>query len=196
MHLIWKASLVEILFIGLGLAFFGVQAEGLHWAIRWSARFSAFLFLVAFLASSLQRSLHRPWTSALLRQRRYWGLAFAVSQLIHLALIFLAYRQAPETMGPVNGAFLLGGLGYFFTALMALSSNDASVRWLGLKRWRLLHSIGMYLLWAIFFGTYVLGFGQNSLHRVLAVAFALALVFKLKAKLGKRKISWERSCPR
>ena len=190
-RLISAAVASELLFIALGLAVLGLGAEGLHWAIRWTARFSAFLFLSAFLASSLHRSLHRGWTIALLRQRRYWGLSFAGSQFIHLILIVLAYRRAPTTMGSIDAAFLFGALGYIFTGLMALTSNDEAVRRLGPKDWRVLHSTGMYLLWAIFFGTYILGAGKDRLHLALATAFGLALAFKLavlaRAATGRRE---------
>src|SRR5687767_12959858 len=92
------AAFFELIVIAAGVAVMGSGSEGLHWAIRWTARFSAVFFLSAFLASSLQRSLHQPWTAALLRQRRYVGLSFAASQLIHLSFIGLAYRRAPATM--------------------------------------------------------------------------------------------------
>jgi sulfoxide reductase heme-binding subunit YedZ len=186
-RLIATLALIELLFIGIGVLVMGPEAPGLHWAIRWTARFSAVLFLLAFLASSLQRSLHRPWTAALLRERRYIGLGFAVSQLIHLAFIGMAYRWAPSSMGPVDGAFAIGALGYLFTGLMALTSNDAAVRWLGLKSWRLLHSTGMYLLWAIFIGTYILNAKNDRLHLVQAIVFGLALAFKLSVKFSRRK---------
>jgi hypothetical protein len=197
MKLLATAAFFELIVIAAGVAILGPDAEGLHWAIRWTARFSAVFFLAAFLASSLQRSLHRPWTAALLRQRRYVGLSFAASQLIHLVFIGLAYRRAPATMGPLDAVFYLGALGYLFTGLLALTSNDDSVRWLGLKRWRRLHSTGMYLLWAIFTGTYTLGAGRNRIHWILAFAFGLAMAFKLSVIFGKskRKARWENSCP-
>lgn len=198
MKLVATVAFLELIVISAGLVFLGTEAEGLHWAIRWTARFSALLFLAAFLASSFQRSLHRPWTAALLRQRRYWGLSFAASQLIHLMFIGLTYRWAPATMGPLDVAFYLGAIGYLFTGLLALTSNDGAVHRLGLKRWHLLHSTGMYFLWAIFIGTYILGAARDRIHLVLALVFGLALVFKLALKFGgnKRKLGWEKSCPR
>lgn len=179
-------ALLESLVIALGVAALGMDGEGLHWAIRWTARFSALFFLLAFLASSLQRALHRPWTAALLRGRRYWGLCFAASQLIHLIFIGLAYRNVPASMGPIDPAFFLGAVGYFFTGLMALSSNDAAVKGLGPRNWRQLHATGMYILWLIFMGTYVLGAGRDHLHFVLAIIFGLALIFKLGLKWRRR----------
>ena len=184
MKLVATVAFLELIVIAAGLALLGAGAEGLHWAIRWTARFSALLFLAAFLASSLQRSLHRPWTAALLRRRRYWGLSFAASQLIHLIFIGLAYRRAPATMGPLDVVFYIGAVGYLFTGLLALTSNDEAVHRLGLKRWRLLHSTGMYILWAIFIGTYILGAARDRIHLVLAFVFGLALVLKLALKFG------------
>lgn len=37
---------------------------------------------------------------------------------------------------------------------MTITSNDFSVQKLGIKRWRTLHTFGMYYLWFIFFASY------------------------------------------
>ncbi|HEX5034290.1 MAG TPA: hypothetical protein VFW62_07420, partial [bacterium] len=186
MSLVLLVAALESIFAAIGLAILGLDAEGLHWAIRWTGRLSLLLFLSAFLANSLQRSLHRPWTAVLLRRRRYVGLAFAASQLIHLVLIGLAYRRAPATMGPLDFAFYGGAVGYFFTGLLALTSNDQAFHWLGPKRWRLLHSTGMYALWLIFFVTYLPGFGLGGIPLVFLLVLGLALIFKLTVKFAPR----------
>ncbi|HKY62062.1 MAG TPA: hypothetical protein VJR29_01455 [bacterium] len=187
MSLTFLVAALESILVAMGLAILGPNAEGLHWAIRWTGRLSLLLFLSAFLASSLQRSLHRPWTAALLRRRRYVGLAFAASQFIHLALIGLAYRRAPATMGPLDFAFYGGAVGYFFTGLLALTSNDRAFHWLGPKRWRLLHATGMGVLWLIFFVTYLPGLREGGIPLVLLLVLGLALVFKLTVKFAARK---------
>lgn len=68
-------------------------AEGARAAIRFTARTSLVLFLLAFTASAL----HRFWlcgvTVWLRRNRRYLGLSFAGSHLVH-AVAILAYLQA------------------------------------------------------------------------------------------------------
>jgi DMSO/TMAO reductase YedYZ heme-binding membrane subunit len=43
-----------------------------------------------------------------------------------------------------------GGLAYLLLLLMTLTSFDRSARWLGPRRWKLLHRAGIHWLWAIF----------------------------------------------
>lgn len=90
-------------------------------------------------------------------------------------------------MGPLDLAFYFGALGYLFTGLMALTSNDSAIRRLGPTHWRRLHSTGMSLLWFIFMATYALGASRDRWHLAMAIVFGLALVFKLGVKFGRRK---------
>lgn len=125
----------------------GSSADIALHAARWTARTALPLFLIAFLASSLVRLWPNDMTKALMRRRRQWGLGFALAHTIHLkalainVLVFGPSRE-PETL-------VGGGLAYVFILLMALTSNDWSMKRLG-RWWRGLHVVGVYYIWLIF----------------------------------------------
>src|SRR5215469_7198004 len=57
--------------------------QSLQYAVRATARTSFILFLAAFTASSLAKLVPSLLTWALVRERRYLGLSFAFSHLLH-----------------------------------------------------------------------------------------------------------------
>jgi len=92
--------------VGALLAATGWTEPGVRLVIRATARTSVALFLAAFLASTLRRRWPGPATSWLLQNRRYVGLGFAVSHLLHLLAILELYDVAPaayNTGGPRPG---------------------------------------------------------------------------------------------
>ena len=126
-------------------------------AIDTTGRCSLFLFSIAFTASSLHRLWPSTWTRWTLRNRRWIGLSFASSHFIHLALILSISLCFPEPFlsDQSKGQWIFGGLGYVFVFLMAVTSNDRSQQWMGMKNWRRLHLTGSYWLWTVFLLTYV-----------------------------------------
>jgi DMSO/TMAO reductase YedYZ heme-binding membrane subunit len=123
------------------------NAERALLGARWTARAALPLFLVAYAASSARLLWPGPLSSALVRRRRQWGLAFALAHFIH----FVALGLNIWVFGPSRDAETLigGGLAYGFIALMAITSNDASVRAMGVW-WRRLHRVGIHYVWLIF----------------------------------------------
>ena len=113
--------------------------------------------------------------------RRQIGLAFAVSHTIHAAAIagFPWIDPSGFDAATSPGTFVSGGSAYVFIVLMAVTSFDRAVRWLGAARWRLLHLAGIYFLWISFLIT----FGKRiplSAGYVLPVAvLLLALALRL-----------------
>ncbi|HEX4873628.1 MAG TPA: hypothetical protein VFV06_01900 [Sphingorhabdus sp.] len=155
-------------------------------AARWTARAALPIFLVTYIASSLYRVKPSERTAALLRRRRQWGLAFALSHSIHLAALLInitLYR--PRPLASLAG----GALAYLFVYLMAFTSTDGWQRRLG-HRWKQLHSIGMHLTWAVF----LVGYGGRAFHedpayhlegRIFAPLLLAALAFRLWANFGR-----------
>ena len=131
------------------------------------------LFALAFAASSLARLLPNAGTRFLLRNRRYLGLGFAMVHFTHLALVLssitLVAGQAREPATLVPGV-----IAYAFLALMTVTSNDASVRRLGPRRWRRLHRVGSYYIWLIFLAT-TLPPSAGTAWMLLACLLVLAL---------------------
>ncbi len=171
------------LVVAAQLALHGTGAEGWQMATRYTARFSVWFFLAAFLAGPLARVFPGEATRALLRERRGVGLAFFGAHTVHLValstLIAMGGRAGIVTI-------LGGGLGYALIFAMAATSNDWSVTRLGAKNWKLLHTIGIYYIWAIFANSYAgraLEPDAAPVHLLLAGAVVAALLFRLGAPL-------------
>ena len=137
--------------IGAGLLAGQDPASASALVARWTARAAFPLFLLTYAASSLFRLWPGTATRALLRHRRHWGLGFALAHSIHLValainlIVFDVFRPVPVLIG--------GGLSYGLIYLMALTSNDASMRAMG-RNWKRLHIIGIHYAWIIFFQSY------------------------------------------
>ena len=72
-----------------------------------------------------------------------------------LALIVLGLAFPTPFVDDLNAVTLVGGgLAYAFVLAMAATSNDASVRRLGARRWRALHAVGGWYVWLIFTQSY------------------------------------------
>jgi hypothetical protein len=56
-------------------------------------------------------------------------------------------------------------------ALLAATSSDAAMRWLGIRAWTQLHRFGLYYLWAVFTITYA----RTSLPFTALLVAALVL---------------------
>jgi DMSO/TMAO reductase YedYZ heme-binding membrane subunit len=170
------------------------DAEGFRQLIRVTARSSFVLFLLAFTASAAVRRWPGSFTRWQLANRRQIGLAFAVSHGIHAVAIAGFARIDPLSFHAATspGSFVSGGLAYVFILLMAATSFDSAVRWLGAKRWRLLHLAGLYFIWISF----VITFGKRipmSAGYVLPVA---VLVAALAFRLWPQRLGLQLSAPR
>lgn len=144
---------VTLLALAGALAAGASQLQGgdyLGYALRVTARISLAAFLLAYIARPLVQLLDRGrW---LVRHRRYLGLAAAASHTVHFGYV-LAYDRVAEQ--PADAlTWLFGGTAFALFWIMALTSNDAAMRWMG-RRWRQLHRFGMHYLWLVFFYTYL-----------------------------------------
>jgi hypothetical protein len=152
----WRlCGVLSLLLLGMSFTFaarHGWDVEGLRLVIRATARASLVLFLLAFTARALVRLAPSAITHWQRRNRRYLGVSFAVSHVIHLAaLIALASidRELFWTLTtPAN--VVLAGAAYLFIAAMAATSFDTTAAWLGPRKWRLLHLAGSWYIWVSF----------------------------------------------
>lgn len=188
------------LLVGLGLSIGAVGSgfmagsdhlEGARLAARWTSRVGLPVFLLAYLASSLYRLWPGDLSKALIARRRQWGLAFAWTHSVHLvALIyFLTIAGTPPDIVTVLG----GGLAYLMIYLMALTSNNWSVRRLG-ANWKRLHRFGIHYIWFIYLVTYAGRFGDPELQHIgivgvslLISAFSLRLIAKRRTPTPDRE---------
>ena len=148
------STTVIALLVVLGGAFAsaGWSEESVRIVVRWTARIAVVLFVMAFSASSLRVFWRSGATSWLLVHRRRLGLAFATAHGVHLAALVALGVWFPDPFLAETTwvTYVVGGLVYAFIFAMAATSNDASVRALGRRRWQLLHTFGSWAVWVIF----------------------------------------------
>jgi methionine sulfoxide reductase heme-binding subunit len=140
-----------LLAVALGWWAGATPAEEAKLAARWTARIALPMFLFAYLASSLLRLCPGDLTKALVRRRRQWGLGFALTHTIHLAA--LAYNVLNYDPRSLPSLFP-GGFAYVMVYIMAMTSNNTSMKALG-KNWKRLHIFGIHYIWFIFTASYV-----------------------------------------
>lgn len=163
---------------GTCLAIYTTRDPGereLRAVIRASAFMSASLFLATFTSSSLLRVWPSPASRWARANRRYLGLSFAFTHLCHGIAIATLYARADGLYEKTPLATLVGGgLGFVMVALLAATSNDASVRMFG-RGWRVLHTAGVYYLWIIFAFTYAGPMTASPFHALVFAIFLGAL---------------------
>jgi len=138
---------VAILALVAGLQLGTTTLEQWQHAARWTARVGFPIFLATYLASSLYSVYPAPWSRALARDRRWWGLGFAASHTVHLVALILATTLNPQ---PRTVASLIpGSIAYIFILLMALTSSKTAMRALG-RNWKRLHTTGIHVIWLIY----------------------------------------------
>ena len=149
---------------------------------RYSAHLAFAFLLLAFSASTLKAVVNNAQTRGLVRYRRQLGLGFATAHTFHLValILFLSNLEGYS----VDASVAVAGFGYVVTALLALTSNDYSVRRLGPAKWKQLHTIGISILMLYFFvafsGRLLTNFAP--IYAVYVALIATAVVAKLRVK--------------
>lgn len=146
--------------------------------IRWSAKLSAILFSFAFSLGAIHYFLKTSWLAKLLKNRPHFGLAFAVSHTYHLAfLIWLQNLIHPVFSLAKTSSLLAGGLAYAFLYLMTITTFSKVKSKIEPVRWRLLHLIGGYWIWIIFFNSYLKNaMNEERYYGLLAMLTAVLLL--------------------
>ncbi|MGE6699589.1 hypothetical protein ACQKH5_18030 [Hyphomonas sp. NPDC076900] len=174
------------LWAGLCIWTLGLTEQGVLELTRLTARTSVFFFLAAFAASALFRTWPTPFSHYLLRNRRNMGLAFALAHFIHLGVLTSYFILSGEDPGLVR--IIGGGLGYVIIGLMAMTSNDWSVRRLG-RNWKRLHIAGGWYIWLIFLNGYL---GRTLKGEQPVLIFGCIAALTVMAGLLKFAV-WQRS---
>lgn len=176
--------MLSLLALGAGLPVGATPHESWHLAARWTARVGFPVFLLTYLAWSLVRLSPAPWSRALARDRRSWGLGFAASHTIHLVALVAAIRLDPE---PRTLASLIpGGTAYVFILAMALTSSNTAMRALG-RNWKRLHSAGIHVIWLIFTLAYAKRIPVPETRAIGVTMTTLALAALLLRTLARRR---------
>jgi len=129
-----------------------------------------------------------PQSKWLLRNRRYVGVAFAVSHTVHLIGIIAATRVVADfTIAPA--ALYGGGLAYVFIALMTATSFDRTARWLGRRWWSRLHKAAAYYIWFIFAQSYLPRAAVSVAYVPFGLAIIAALGLRIAAARSRRTVA-------
>ncbi len=108
-----------------GSAFYG---EYLHWTGDWAV----WLLLLVLLVTPLRRLVRRAgWSTWILKARRDLGIATFLYALAHtLAYLLRKADLARIVAEAADAGMLFGWLALIGMLLLAVTSNDRSVRWL------------------------------------------------------------------
>ena len=157
--------------------------DGTRLLIRITARTSLLLFLFTFVASSLELLFPSTFTSWIKSNRRYIGMAFAISHFIHAAAITLLATQDYTLFLSLTNivAYVAGGLAYVFILLMVATSFDRTAAMIGPRAWQWLHTVGAWYLWISFANNFGKRLPLGNFYVLPVVFIAAALVIRLLA---------------
>jgi sulfoxide reductase heme-binding subunit YedZ len=164
------------------------EAEGVRMTIRFTARTSLLLFCLAFSAGALARLWPNGWTRWLRRNRRYLGVSFAASHLLHaLAIGAYAALDPPGFAAMTSLAtYVFGGIGYSFIVAMTATSFDRTAAAIGPRAWRILHLSGGYYLWLQFLVSFGKRIPEMPLYGLFLVPLLAVMALRLIAMASAR----------
>jgi len=187
----WLTAWIAVGLVGMSAVALFLTADPVVAArlvVRLTARTSLILFVLAFTASSLAWLLPSIATRWQLRNRRYLGVGFACSHLIHaIALVALGCLDPAlflELTTPVS--YVAGGLAYLVIILMTATSFDRAVALIGPRAWKRLHTLGAWFIWLSFALNFGKRFAMNGHYWPAMAVLVLALVIRLFAAWRKR----------
>jgi methionine sulfoxide reductase heme-binding subunit len=185
------ASVAILAAVAAAIAITPDVGEAAGRAVRLTARTSVALFLAAFTASALFRFWPNAWTRWQRGNRRFLGVAFAVSHGVHLAAIFwLKHVQPVEFARDVNAiTWIGGGLAYVFIAAMTATSFDRTAELIGPRAWKILHTVGSYYIWLIFANSYIGRALAMPEYIPAAAIVVLALSLRIAARVTRPRAS-------
>lgn len=141
-------------FVVFSMIFFainGFNQISLQTEISLSARFSFLLFVTSFSAYPLYKISGKSTTNWLLKNRKYFGVAFGAIHFYHLGLLIVKNRVFEPVFSQVNTISLIVGIiTYTFVGLMVLTSFPIISKNLSEKEWPKLHTIGGYVILTVF----------------------------------------------
>ena len=177
--------------LALQLAVAGTDEAGLRELVRVSARASFAIFLLVFVARPSRVFWRGSFTRWLVRNRRQLGVSFAVAHFLHLGDIALLALLLGDGFETSSATLYGGGLAYVLLAAMTATSFDRSARWLGPRRWKLLHRAGLYWLWFIFAQSWTFSALKYPGYVPLALAAWGALALRIAAWRARRAVAAE-----
>ena len=147
------SGIMVVAMLGADLSTGAGVSEMIGFSVRWAV---PFIFMVV-AASSVQILFPGPFSKWWLRNRKHIGLCFAVAMAWQGLFIFIMSNFFREYY--YQDVYLLrdeleGSIGYIFLPAMVVTSFQFGRRHLNTKQWKLLHTSGIYFLWAYPFSVY------------------------------------------
>ena len=150
---------------------------------RYSAHLAFLFLLVTFVTSTAHRRWRHPATRILMDYRRQLGLSFATAHAFHLAALTLLLLNLEDFSATASLA--VAAFGYVVTTALAVTSNNWSVRRLGVNQWRQLHTIGINILMLYFFVAFSAALIQKG--GTLYAVYVFAIIGAVVAKVSERE---------
>ena len=180
-----RTYLVAVLLTGFGAAGLHIidsfSTASLDQVLRSTGRFAFLVLIAAFAARPLQDLLRKPWTAKLLRNRRQLGVAFAGIHTGHLVLILYKVYLLPD-LALVDIVSHSGIVVYGFILAMLVTSFEGPARAIGPRAWKVLHKLGLYVLFFAFLVSQVPR-SLDQLEAINAILIGLALL-AIAARVG------------
>ena len=106
-------------------------------------------FVLAMICAPLNELFHNSTTKWLYTNRRYIGLSFAAWHLMHWPILIsvMVLMGPSEFWDSFAGMLPKAGSVLLVVTLMAATSTDGAVRFLGRPLWNAIHRIGLYTIW-------------------------------------------------
>ena len=182
--LFWVATILLMAMSATLLATAGIDSEGYRLVIRATARTSIIFFLGAFMASTMVKLWPSPFSSWLRKNRRYLGLSFVMSHFIHLCAIITLATFDPALFATLStkGSIIAGTSGYIVIAMLAATSFDRIVKWMGARLWQRVHTAGTWFIWISFVFTNGKRIPVSLWYALPVMILFIALAAKFYAK--------------
>jgi sulfoxide reductase heme-binding subunit YedZ len=173
------------LFAAVAYALAPDRVQSLQYAVRATARTSFVLFLVVFTGAAFVKLLPSALSRALARERRYIGLSFAASQLLHAVALAIYIRTAPEAFwtGRTPATNIPGSVGYLMILLLTVTSFATPARLVGPDNWKRLHRTGIWIL-ATIAGSFLTRVHQHAGYLVPGVIMVAAMLLCMATRLA------------
>lgn len=144
------ATTTILLLSTFGIFARGLDTEAFDLILVFTGRLGLILFVLSFGASKFHAIFRAGWSKQLLKNRRYLGIAAALVMFLHLIWIYAKVLILPEWWVAISEFDKVFGIvTLLIVSVMGLTSNNTSMKLLGMKNWKRLHLIGGYIaLWA------------------------------------------------
>jgi methionine sulfoxide reductase heme-binding subunit len=154
--------------------------------------FTAAVVLAVVLALSPLRALAPRWRPALVvqRHRRFIGVSAFTYALLHVVMHFIYEGGFATFQTDWRKPFILvGAIAFLILLVLAVTSTNQMVRWLGGRRWKWLHRL-------VYVAAALVLYHQISARKVFPIQvvwlFGPLLLLEL-GRIGRAAAAWSRS---